>query len=322
MAGTAARTATRAAAWLLLLGAAGGGAAVAAAGPGPGPADSYSGLLRAEADIQVNARVAGLVVSVAHPEGDAVGPGEAVVVLDDADEVLRIALAKADLETAETTLLKMKSARPEELARARALLEESRAGLVLAEKRLKADQEMESRGILSELGRQTSERALEAARAQAESRRLDLVLAEQGARAEDLRLAALEVERKRLHLRQAERDAERRRVAGTRPGRAFVSRVHVEPGQWIEAGKAAVDLVYIDRLKVEIDLPAAAGLALARGAKATVKVPAFGATLEGRVDRVAPVVDAASGTVRCVVLAENPGLKVRPGVEAEVAIHP
>ena len=47
-----------------------------------------------------------------------------------------------------------------------------------------------------------------------------------------------------------------------------------------------------------------------------------GAALQGAVTRVAPSVDPASGTVRVVVEADNPSLKMKPGVEAEVEIVP
>jgi multidrug efflux pump subunit AcrA (membrane-fusion protein) len=308
---------TAAVAVLLLLVAGGAGAA------SPG-GFSGRGMIRPEAEIVLASRTGGLVNAVSLVEGETVGAGEAIVLLEDAEEASRAAIAKVDLESAEIALKKLKDGpRPEDLARAEALFEESRAGLVLAEKTLASDLKLAEGGILSELGRQRSERALEAARAQTESRRLDLVILKKGTRAEDLRLAEIEVERRRAQHVTASLEQSRRRIAPSRKGRGLVSRVWAEPGQWVDAGRPLAEVVYLDRVRVELDLPGPGALSIPRGAKATVRSPAFpGSALEGMVERVSPVVDAASGTVRVVVFAANPGHAVRSGVEAEVEIAP
>jgi multidrug efflux pump subunit AcrA (membrane-fusion protein) len=297
-------------------------AAAAAAADGDGGTVRARGLLRAEADIHLVARGGGLVASIERLEGEAVRPGEAVVVLDDSSERALLAQARCDLEGAELDLKKLRDgARPEDLERAVALHEEARAGLDLAEKTLKSDLELHAGGFLSELSRQRSERSLEAARAQVEARRLDLVILRKGARPEELRRSEIEVERRRSLVEVREREAAQRRVSGTRPGRAFVARVWVEQGQWVDGGRPVADLVYMDRIRVEVDLPAAEGLRARRGAKAVVRSPLFpGVELAGTVSRLAPTIDPASGTVRAVVEADNPDLRVRPGVEAEVEI--
>ncbi len=309
------------AAVLVLVASAGGG--VASARPGAATL-AGRGLLKPEAEIGLSARVGGLVAAIPRVEGDPVNPGDPVVLLDDAEEKARTVQARSDLECAEIGLKKVKDGpRPEDLERAKALYEEAKAGLSLAERTLESDQKLAADGYLSELGRQRSERSLEASRAQVESRRLDLVILQKGSRPEDIRLQELEVERRKAILAEREREEARRTIAGTRQGRAFVGRILVESGQWVEAGKMVADLVYMDRVRIELDLPGVDGLKVRRGAKAVVKAPAFpGVVLDARVDRVSPIVDPASGTVRLVVVAENPDLRVRPGVEAEVEIAP
>lgn len=304
---------------VLILALAGGAGAGTEGGPLQG-----RGMIRPEAEITLAPRSGGLVTSVPLIEGDPASTGDAVVILDDAEEAVRAAVAKVDLESAELGLKKVKDGpRPEDLERAQALHEEAKAGLALAEKTLSSDLKLAEGGFLSELGRQRSERALEAARAQTESRRLDLVILGKGPRAEDVRLAEIEVERRRAQYAAALRDQARRRIASSREGKALVSRIWVEPGQWVEAGRTVAELVYLDRVRVEIDLQGPGAVAIPRGAKAKVRSPAFpGVVLEATVERVSPVVDPASGTVRLVVIADNPGHRVRPGVEAEVEIAP
>lgn len=281
------------------------------------------GLLRPEAEIRLVASSGGLVAGIERLEGDSVEAGQPVVVLEDAQEAADLAQARLDLEAAELGLTRAKSARPEELERAVAYHEEAKANLALQERTLKSDLELHAGGILSEIGRQRSERSVEASRAQVEVKRLELEILRRGARPEDIRAAEIEVDRQRGLVAMRERLAARRRIGGTRPGRAFVGRVWVERGEWLNAGARVADLLYMDRLKVEIDLPAAEGLRVKRGAKATVRSGAFeGVALPGAVTRVAPSVDPASGTVRVVIEADNPSLKMKPGVEAEVEIVP
>ena len=281
------------------------------------------GLLRPEAEIRLVASSGGLVAGIERLEGDAVEAGQPVVLLEDAQEAADLAQARLDLEAAELALTRAKSARPEELERAVAYHEEAKANLALQERTLKSDLELHAGGILSEIGRQRSERSVEASRAQVEVKRLELEILRRGARPEDIRAAEIEVDRQRGLVAMRERLAARRRIGGTRPGRAFVGRVWVERGEWLNSGARVADLLYMDRLKVEIDLPAAEGLRVKRGAKATVRSGAFeGVALQGAVTRVAPSVDPASGTVRVVVEADNPSLKMKPGVEAEVEIVP
>jgi multidrug efflux pump subunit AcrA (membrane-fusion protein) len=302
------------AAFLLL-----GGSAVGAAPPITG-----RGVILPEAEILLAARPGGLVTSVPLVEGDAAGPGDAVVILDDADEAAGVAQAKVELEKAELKLKAQKDRPlPEDVERAVAENDEAKAGLLLAEKTLSSDLKLAEGGFLSELSRQRSERFLESERARAEKKRIELEILRRGARPEELRAAELEVEARRTTLAAAQRMQARRRVSSTREGRALVSRVWAGPGQWVESGHTVAQLVYIDRLRVEIDLPGTAALSLPRGTKATLRSPSFpGVVLEGTVDRVSPVVDAGSGTVRVVVSAPNPGHRVRPGVEAEVEITP
>ncbi len=321
----------RATAWsAAILGAAllaGGGAprppAARAEGGGGSPVLAR-GFLRPEALLRLTARTAGLVVSVAKIEGDRVEPGEPLVLLDDADEAILVALARNDVETAELNLRKIRSGpRPEDLERARAFLEEGKAGLELAERTLEADMKLFEGSIISDLSRRRSERSLEAARAVAEARRLDLAIMEKGARPEDLRLAEVEVERQKSRLAQREREQARTRIAGRREGPALVSRILVEEGQWVEAGREVAELVYMDRLRVEMDLSGAAADRVARGGRAVVRSARHpGVELEAGVARVSPVIDPASGTVRVAVEAANPGHRFRPGEEAEVEFRP
>jgi len=283
-----------------------------------------TGLLRAEAEISLRSTIAGLVVATPRLEGDSVQPGEPVVVLDDGDLALQAKEAACDLEAVEIrTRLVKEGMTKEELAKLRAGHEELQATVQLQESSLKTSQSLHDKKLLSDQALRAAERGLEAAKFRLEMARIDLTLAESQPTPERLRMAELELEKSRATEAGKKRDLARARIGGTRPGRAFVGRVHVEVGRWIDAGTIVADLVYMDRLRVDLDLPGAQGLAIAPGTPAIIRSVAYpGLELPARVHRVAPVVDASSGTVRVFVVADNPDLRVKPGVAAEVEIRP
>ncbi len=304
----------------VLLGGVGTGGA--AEGGGTAPVGGR-GLLRAEAEIQIHARVPGIVASIPRIEGDVVQPGEPVVILDDFDSRAELALARCDLENFEQEVKKARAPRAEDLERYQALQKEAEAAVAFAERSLQSDEELFASGVLSELNRERSRRAVDGARLALKSRELDLEILRSGARTEDVRIAEVKVERQKVVVSQKERALAATRVSGVRPGKAHVGRIGVEAGQWVESGRAVAELIYMDRVRVELDLPAEDGLRVARGTRATLRSARFpGVTLEGTVDSAAPVIDPASGTVRIVLKAANPELRMRPGVEVEVEILP
>jgi len=315
-------------AWALSAAAAVLAAAPVRAGEGAAPARGgrYQALLQPEAQITLFSREAGLVVEIPRHEGAAVQPGEAVVVLDGAERGRDVAGARLVLEEHEGTLrLRRQGTRSEELEKARLRLKEAEARVAMEERSLQAERELYGKGLISEISWQRAERGLESFRASAEILRLDLAVAERGYPPEEIRRAEIEAERARLALAQAEQRASWTRVGGTRPGRAFVSRIAsaATVGSWVQEKTALAELVYMDRLRVALDLPPEVGLALAEGTAVVVRAALFpGVDLPGRVTRVAPVVDPGAGSVRVVVEADNPGLRMRPGVPAEVEFAP
>ncbi|MHC4922951.1 MAG: HlyD family secretion protein [Planctomycetota bacterium] len=281
------------------------------------------GLLQAEASLDLRNQVAGLVSSIPHREGDSVGGGEPIVLLDATDSQLHVDLAQVDLDAAEVGMKKVRQgARDEERRRHKALYEEALAGLELAEKTLKSDQELHGKAMISDLELTKSERLLAAARAKSESKKLDLEILEKGATPEDRLLVELELQRRKVMLDQRKNVLAKCRISGSRKGRAHVSRILVDAGQWLDAGTTVAEIVYMERVKVDADLPASEALSLESGTVAKITSEAFpGVVLDGRVERVSPVIDPASGSVRVIIMADNPELAMRPGAEVTVEIQ-
>lgn len=99
-----------------------------------------------------------------------------------------------------------------------------------------------------------------------------------------------------------------------------VNHLFVKEGEFVDRGKPLAELVNIDRVKVNVNVPELDVRFLKTGQKAAVRVDAFpDRELGGVIDFVAYKADGATKTFLCKVLIENPGHDIRPGMIARAA---
>ena len=103
-------------------------------------------------------------------------------------------------------------------------------------------------------------------------------------------------------------------VAGT------VSQVTSKPGEWVQAGDPAVELIDSGVNFVRLNLSSAQAVRLSRGMSALVEVE--GQIYDGRVSFISPIADPASGRVEVKVEFDNPDFLIRPGLSARVQLMP
>lgn len=112
---------------------------------------------------------------------------------------------------------------------------------------------------------------------------------------------------------------EKSRIVAPMPG--YVSKRHVEVGQWIELGKPVADVVWLDPLWVRVHAPESAIARLKVGDEATITIDALGGEkLTGVVDQILPEADPASRTFPVKVRLANPDGRVRPGMFARAVL--
>lgn len=210
---------------------------------GIAPGDLFT-VLYSENDIEVGARVTGVVHSLHAELGDFVEAGAVLARLEDAIEVAALQAAEAELDLAQA-----------EFARASAL----------AEQNVTTPAELEQANFRFRTA---------------------------GAHAAD---AIARLERTRVRA----------------PFTGVVSRRFVGRGESVEEGDPLFRLTAMRPLRARVRVPELAATHVARGARLTLR------SLDGRVvtatvSRVAPTVDAASGTVEVLVDVADP-LGLRPG---------
>jgi membrane fusion protein, multidrug efflux system len=133
---------------------------------------------------------------------------------------------------------------------------------------------------------------------------LDKVLAEQALATANFRQARVEYDR----------GFTRAPISG------LVNHLFVKEGEFVDRGKPLVEMVNVDQVKVNVNVPEMDVRFLKKGQKAMVRVDAFpDREVVGTIDFVAYKADPATKTFLAKVLIHNPGHDIRPGMIARVA---
>lgn len=103
------------------------------------------------------------------------------------------------------------------------------------------------------------------------------------------------------------------------PVGGIVNHLHVDQGEFVDRGKPVLDLVNVDRIKINVNVPELDVRWLSKGQKAGVGIDAFpDRELLGTLDFVAYKADPATKTFHVRVMVDNPGHHIRPGMIGRV----
>jgi len=109
------------------------------------------------------------------------------------------------------------------------------------------------------------------------------------------------------------------RTTITAPFAGLVAVRHVDVGAAVNDGTAIYDIVDLDPIYADVNVPERHVTRLAPGQTVRLTADATGATATARIERIAPTVDPASGTVKVTVAVEE-GTELRPGAFVRVDI--
>ncbi len=137
-------------------------------------------------------------------------------------------------------------------------------------------------------------------------------------------IAQEELDKSRTERILAEADLTQTRVEYQRgfihsPVSGAVNHLFVDQGEFIGRGDPLADIVNVERIKVNVNVPEMDVQYLSRGQDALVRIDAFPEKqIPGLVDFVAYKADPATKTFHVKVLIENPDRTIRPGMIARV----
>jgi macrolide-specific efflux system membrane fusion protein len=255
-------------------------------------------LIKLIEQVEVPAREAGVLASVAAREGQMVATGQALAQIDDA--AARFEKRKAELE--------LEGAR--KLASSDVKVRYARKSAEVAAAELRRALESQKR-----LPESVNESELDQLKLLVQKTTLEI---EQAQLDQDIAQTAAQL--KHNDVQSSEHKIDQRRV--TAPVAGFVAEIFRHQGEWVEPGQPIFRLLRLDRLRAEglVDAQAIEGELNGRPVTLTVSQAGKTADYAGKIVFVSPEVDPVSGQVRVWAEIENPEFKLRPGLHGSLRI--
>ncbi|MGQ0634183.1 MAG: efflux RND transporter periplasmic adaptor subunit [Planctomycetaceae bacterium] len=258
-----------------------------------------SALVTVIEEVEVPARVEGVLLSIGVREGQIVEAGAEVARIDDAEPRL----------TFERSSVELDMARKQAASELKLLLAQKSAELARVELK-------RARESVDKYKKSVSETELDRLQLNVEKAELEELQAQH-----ERALAELAVRLKEAELKLARHAVELRRIVSPLTG--VVVQINRHAGEWIEPGKTVLRLLRMDSLRVEGFVPAKllAGDVTGRAARLTIDLPGRPASeFVGRVSFVSPEVNPVNGQVRVWVEVANTDLRLRPGLQGRLTI--
>ncbi len=240
------------------------------------------GNLTGAASVEVAPKINGRLRQLDLRLGDPVTQGQEVARVEDDELRQQVSQAEASFEVG------------------RATVRQREADLVLARTTRDRSQSLFSRALVSRQELDDAEARYQAANAQ-----LDLARAqfdEAGARLEELRINL-------------------ENTVMVSPVDGFIGRRYLDPGAYVTSNTAVVSVVDIRLVRLVANLVERDLRLVEEGVRARIEVDAFpGESFEGRVTRIAPVLDPATRTAEIEIEVPNRDFRLKPGMYARVSL--
>jgi len=286
-----------------------------------------TGYIVAAHKIELAAKVVGKVAWIGVEKADMVHKDQELVRLEDDEYRAQVQQAKGSLANLEASLARaMNGSRPEEIAKAKADLDNARANDVNAKVTLDRTKKLVDQGVLSKQNLDDAQAKYDGAVAQTLSyfRTYDLVHI--GPRKEDIDAARGLVDQAKGQVALAETQLQNTVIRA--PITGTILERNVEKGEFVTTGfvgdKGAkgyvVSIADLNDLKVEIDVNQNDFAKLGPRQKGIITTDAFpDRKYDGAIDEVSPEANRQKATVQVKVKVLHPDQFLRPEMNASVA---
>ena len=288
---------------------------------------SAAGYIVAHHTIDVNSKVTGRIAWIGVEKGDKVSAGQILVRLEDQEFRAQVQQARGSVAAADARLKQLEhGSRPEEIAVARANLDQARANLVNAKVTLDRTKELVSQGVLSRQQLDDAQSKYDDAVAHVASLEKTHELARLGPRQEEIDSLRGQVEQAKGVMEYAQTQLDntviRAPVGGTILERA------VEKGEFVTNGFVGdrgakgyvVTLADLNDLQVELDINQNDFAKLHMGETGVVTTDAYpDRKYDGEIAEMSPKADRQKATVQVKVRILHPDDYLRPEMNASVA---
>ncbi|MEZ6137959.1 MAG: HlyD family efflux transporter periplasmic adaptor subunit [Pirellulaceae bacterium] len=284
----------------------------------PPHVERFNGVVQAARKVEIESSLLARVEEMLVHVGDEVHAGQTLVRLDARELHASAAVAQAELARNEAILDELTTgARQQELTQAEALVHESAAALALKQSVFDRFSQANNANAISAVDLDLATHELQSAKARSESAAAQLSQLREGARPEQVRAQQAAVDGCAARLAQLQA-----RIADTVLVAPFNGRIQsrfVDEGKIIAPGQAALTLVESQHLEVHVGLPPETATRIA-GPEQTIIVEVNSQALDATLVRMAPALDASSGT-RAAVFKLSDEAPVAPGEAVSVVIE-
>ncbi|MBI3933338.1 MAG: efflux RND transporter periplasmic adaptor subunit [Acidobacteria bacterium] len=241
------------------------------------------GALRPKQQVEVVPKITGRIQRLLVDVGDSVTEGQLLAELEGEEYEQQVLRAEATLAVANATI----SQRQAELANAKA--DQARGTQLFSE------------GLVSVQSQDSLETRVRVVESQ-------LALAQAQVRQAQADLAELKIRQQQTKI--------------LAPLNGWIGRRYVDPGAMVNTNSPIVNVLYLDSMITEVKVPEDHLGNLKVGNRALVSIDAFGGqTFEGRVARIAPVLDAATRSGSVQVEIANPGGRLKAEMSARIQME-
>jgi HlyD family secretion protein len=286
-----------------------------------------TGYIVAAHKIELAAKVVGKVAWIGVEKADMVKKDQELVRLEDDEYRAQLQQAKGNLENLQANLQRaLNGSRPEEVAKARADLDNARANETNAKVTLDRTRKLVDQGVLSKQSLDDAQAKFDSAAAQTLSFQRTFDLVKLGPRKEDIDAARGLVDQAKGQVALAETQLSNTVIRA--PVNGTILERNVEKGEFVTTGfvgdKGAkgyvVSIADLNDLKVEIDVNQNDFAKLGAHQKGIVTTDAFpDRKYDGMIDEISPEANRQKATVQVKVKILHPDQYLRPEMNASVA---
>jgi multidrug resistance efflux pump len=288
-----------------------------------------TGYIIAAHKIEVASKVVGRVAWIGVDKGDKVKAGQVLVRLEDQEYRALVEQAKGQLANLQAKLQEnLHGSRPEEIAKARADVNEARADLENNQAILKRTKALVSDGVMAQQSLDDAQAKYDSAVARVKSLQHTLDLAVLGPRQEVINQVKGQIEQAKGQLAYAQTQLDDTVIAA--PVTGTILDRNVEKGEFVTTGfvgdKGAkgyiVTMANLKDLEAELDISEGDFPKLGPRQKGVITTDAYpDRRYQGVIDQVSPEADRAKATIQVKVKVLDPDDYLRPDMNATVNFY-
>lgn len=273
-----------------------------------------SGQVEATQQSTLRAQTNGIVEKILVQSGDRVKSGTTIAILDDSDQQLAIAQARAQLAQQQSNLARLEvGTRPEIIAQRQAAVRAIKAREGEIRDNLKRTSDLVKEGALSQRLLVEAQANLDNSQGERIEAEAELAEAKAGPIREEIAAQRANVEAAKATLAQAELAQQRTRIVASQAG--VVQTRHISNGDLVESSSQIVTLVAGDRFDIFLELPEELSSRVTPGMTIDLTARALPQWKQrATITAVVPSADAASRRQRVRVQINKPISGLLPGM--------